>query len=466
MTRYKKKYVAFMFALMGGLPISAQGVWGTWNGQLNVGSGLLNIVFHVGKDKTVTMDSPDQGAYKIPTEVKFLSADSIQVEVPKLKIQYTGKLTRNTIEGVFSQAGYSFPLDLKPGDVKWNRPQNPQPPFGYQTEEVSFYNPGLMPSGKKTTGGPATLSGTLTYPVNYKKGCPVVILISGSGQQNRDEEVMGHKPFLVIADYLAKHGVASLRYDDRGVGKSTGDASLLNSHDEMLDAQAGIEYLRGTKKFGKVGVIGHSEGGTIGYMLAARKLADFVVSMAGPALPGDSILILQNRDILAASGCDATIINNYSLALRKILNYKKGRFETLRKGNGAKLISADNETMFAVLMMGIHLPDAMKLNLKEVYKLKSRWMDYWIAYNPASDIRKIICPVMAIGGSKDLQVNASANLKATSQLLPSATIKQYDGLNHLFQPCITGMVTEYSAISTTISEEVMRDMAEWITGLK
>lgn len=425
------------------MPSFARSLLGCWNGKLLIGLNSLNLVFHIDNVQTVTMDSPDQGAYQIPTSVTYLSSDSVSVEMKQLGASFRGKLDNGIIKGVFSQGGYDFPLELKPGNIQLKRPQNPVATLPYHTQEVSFKN------------GVVTLGGTLTYPVNFRKGCPVALLISGSGLQNRDEEIMGHKPFLVLADYLARHGIATLRYDDRGVGQSTGKLDSLTMDDEILDAQSGIQYLRGLHQFGKVGVIGHSEGGTIGLMLASKKKIDFLVSMAGPILPNDSILLMQNYDLLMVAGCDSVTSKNYCKALDRVFKYILST-----TNRPATLLNAD--MTLAGLTYDINLPQEMKDNLRAVLKTNNLWFKSFLAFDPTSAVDKIHCPVFALGGSKDLQVRSSANLSATKRLIPTAITKEYQGLNHLFQPCTTGMVTEYSKIETTISDIVLKDIAQWI----
>lgn len=436
--------------------VEVLGLLGDYKGKLDVGAVSLNLVLHIYGDKNVTLDSPDQGAYGIPTTVCHLSTDSIHVKMDALQAEYAGKLKDGKIVGKFTQAGHAFDLNLTPGIVEQKRPQTPQPPYPYKTEEVAFMN------------GDATLRGTLTYPENYKKGSPVVLLVSGSGQQNRDEEIFGHKPFLVLADYLARHGIASLRYDDRTAGESNGDVTDLTMQVNMQDAQSGIAYLRGTKAFGKVGVIGHSEGGTIAYMLAARKKIDFLVSMAGPAMPGDSILMMQNRDLLLASGMDKNLVENYCRALKKIFDEKRSLLAKKNKAGARKEDAASQDKAFSDLMKDVQLPEAMLSNLKEVFKMDDSWFNSFLTSDPTADVRKTSCPVMALGGSKDLQVKASANLDYTRRFLPRSSknvFKEYDGLNHLFQPCKQGTVVEYAQIETTISEEVLKDITDWIKKL-
>lgn len=457
----KKKRLMSLLLILIPLLTSAQDLRGAWKGLLEVGPAKLNIVFHIHDNNTVTMDSPDQGAMDIPTEVVCMKGDSISVTLPRLGAQYTGKLVGEEINGTFSQMGHSFPLTLKRGEIKMNRPQTPQPPFEYTTQEVVFHNKGIdAKTGLPTEGGEAWLGGTLTYPKGFKTGIPVVLMVTGSGQQNRDEELMGHKPFLVIADYLARHGIATLRYDDRGVGKSTGNMAMITLQSNMLDAEAGIDYLKSTKKFGKIGVLGHSEGGIISYMLAARGKADFVVSLAGPVLPGDSVLLMQNRDVLTTAGLDKDNVEKYATALSRVFKYRMSE-QKMRFSNKP-------ESLVPMLTMDIALLPELRKNLIETVKMvDSPWLVSYLKYDPATDIRKINSPVMLLIGDNDKQVNATANIQAAENILPKAVkakslLKAYPTLNHLFQPSETGSPGEYAKIETTISEEVLDDITSWI----
>lgn len=457
----KKKRLMSLLLILIPLLTSAQDLKGAWKGLLEVGPAKLNIVFHIHDDNNVTMDSPDQGAMELPTKVVCMQEDSISVTMPRLGAQYAGKLVGEEINGTFSQMGHSFPLILKRGEIKMNRPQTPQPPFEYTTQEVVFHNKGIdAKTGLPTEGGEAWLGGTLTYPKGFKTGMPVILMVTGSGQQNRDEELMGHKPFLVIADYLARHGIATLRYDDRGVGKSTGNMAMITLQSNMLDAEAGIDYLKSTKKFGKIGVLGHSEGGIISYMLAARGKADFVVSLAGPVLPGDSVLLMQNRDLLTAAGLDNDNVEKYATALSRVFKY--------RMSEQKMKFSDKPESLVPMLTMDIALLPELRKNLIETVKMvDSPWLVSYLKYDPATDIRKINSPVMLIIGDNDKQVNATANIQAAENILPKAVkakslLKAYPTLNHLFQPSETGSPGEYAKIETTISEEVLDDITSWI----
>ena len=419
---YMKKFLISTLLVLVALTGKAQvqpttALNGSWSGKLNVGSASLTLVLHVEQADghvVITLDSPDQGAKGIGTFKEFLSDDSLAIKVEQIGMTYRAKLKDGKLDGTFSQNGMKIPLVLTSGDVvEVKRPQNPQPPFPYATEEVTFRN--------EADG--ATLAGTLTYPVGYgkqsKKKPIVVLFVSGSGQQNRDEEVFNHKPFLVIADYLARQGIATLRYDDRATGKSTGgEVKKGTSEDFMRDALAGLEFLRQQKKFSKVGMLGHSEGGLIAFMLGAKKQTDFIVSLAGPGVKGDTLLTEQSNRILSLSGLPATMT---------VEKYRQQQ------------------------------------DVQEI-----PWLRWFIDYDPTSNIRSTRCPVFALNGTLDCQVIASQNLTAIRQLLPKSKknlVKEYPGLNHLFQHSTTGLPAEYGQIEETISPEVLQDIAQWLNSL-
>ena len=397
----------FLVLILTATTAKAQNLQGSFTGKLNAGMAKLTIVLNVEADGTATLESPDQTDQKIPANVDFLSADSVAISIAMLQASYQGRLEGDELKGTFKQAGFSFPLNLKAGErVERKRPQMPQGPFPYATEEVTFRN--------EQDG--ATLAGTLSVPTGAKT---VLIMVSGSGQQNRDEELLGHKPFAVIADYLARNGIATLRYDDRATGQSVGgDLAHATSVDFARDAAAGIDFLRKDKRFSKVGIIGHSEGGLIAFMLGAQKKVDFIVSLAGPGVSGDTILLKQ----MQAGNPDAT---GEKLTMAKV----------------REIILAQNNP----------------------------WLNYFIDYDPSDNIRQTKCPVLAVNGSKDIQVDAEINLGALRRLLPKNKkncIKAYDGLNHLFQHCTTGMPDEYAEIEETFSEEVLKDIVEWVMKMK
>ena len=406
----KKIILSFCLLLSWAGAFAQKPIEGDWMGKLSLGSQSLTIVLHVncnvqGKVEC-TLDSPDQGVKGIAVETDYCSSDSISVSIASLALSYQGKLKGDEIVGTFTQ-GQPFPLTLKRGEEKLNRPQNPVAPYPYKTEEVAF----------KNVADGATLVGTLSYPVGYKKGkTTVVLMVTGSGQENRDEEIFDHKPFLVIADYLARHGVATLRYDDRGFGKSTGgDVEHATTLDFMRDAASGIDFLRASKQFSRVGILGHSEGGSIAFMLGAKGKVDFVISMAGVGVKGDTALTAQANKILELTG--------------QSMRYSTHQYR-----------------MNAIIK-------------------RSPWLNFFIDYDPSADISKTLCPVMAINGSRDIQVISSLNLagiKAHLKPNPKNIIKEYPSLNHLFQHCKTGNVLEYRMIEETISPEVLEDIVRFI----
>lgn len=414
----KRTIITFLLAFVVSLTAEAQvDLIGSWTGKMEFGDAKLTVVFHLKEANgrvNVTMDSPDQSVNGMPCTKDFLSYDSLAVSIRSIGATYSGRLKDGKIVGTFKQIGMSFPLVLTKGVEVLNRPQNPQPPFPYETEEVTFRN----------EHDNATLAGTLMLPVGYnpksKKKPLVVLFVSGSGQENRDEEIYDHKPFLVIADYLARHGIASLRYDDRATGASKGgDLRNATSEDFARDAAAGLEYLRSRNAFSKVGIIGHSEGGLIGFLLGAQGKTDFLVSLAGPGVKGDTILAYQQNRMQAEMGKPDTVT-----------------IEQIRK-----------------------IPQVQRI----------RWYQWFVDYDPSANIAATRCPVFALNGDRDCQVISSLNLTAIERLLPKSKhnlTKEYPGLNHLFQHSTTGQPTEYRQIEETISPEVLSDIAEWINKLE
>ncbi len=398
----KKLFFTLVLACIG-LTATAQEVRRSWSGNLEAMGQKLPIVLNL-VDGKCTLDSPAQGATGIPATVDLLTKDSIKVSVKSLGASYVACFVDGQLQGTFAQAGMKLPLNMKEISPDGpNRPQTPKGPFPYITEEMTFTN----------TKAGATLAGTLTVPKGGAK-C-VMIMVTGSGPENRDEEIYAHKPFAVIADRLARAGIATLRYDDRATGQSVGgDMKNATSIDLAEDAAAGIEWLRAQKRFKKVGLLGHSEGGLIAFMLGAQKKVDFIVSLAGPAVKGDSILLYQSRN----SG------------------------STLAKG-----ITME------------YLRNMMKGN---------KWVEWFMDYDPTENIAKTKCPVLALNGTKDCQVPAAQNIPVLRRLLAKnkkTVIKECEGLNHLFQHCDTGRPDEYYNIEETIAEEVLADIVGWVNKL-
>lgn len=431
-----KKLILFSLICLLSIATRAQdsGLKGAWTGKLNVYGNELTLVFHFnGED--CTLDSPDQGVKGVPAKLER-TVTGIKVAVPSINASYEGVNMGESIMGTFKQHGQSFPLTIKPGLLKRNRPQTPAMPYPYQTQEVSFNN------------GDAILKGTLVIPENASRQTPVLLMVTGSGLQNRDEEIFEHKPFAVIADALARAGIATLRYDDRGFGESTGDVVNCTTEDLKNDAFAGVQLLR--SRFDKVGVIGHSEGGTIALILAAEKKVDFIVSLAGMAVSGKETLLWQNRLALAAANIPSETIDVYCNALDEVFN-------ACISGTAMPSTTQYN------------LPTSLAQNLAVVTKqLQSPYMKQFLTLDSRPLLGNITCPVLALNGTKDTQVEPESNLGALrSGLQKNAKnkLEAIEGVNHLFQHCKTGMTTEYGNIEETIAPEVLEKMVCWLSNL-
>lgn len=425
----------------------AQNLVGDWSGELAVNSRVaLRIVLHIGEDGAVTLDSPDQNAYGIKCKTKFLSADSLNISVLDLGLKYAGQLNDSEIRGTFRQGTAKLPLTLKPGVKKLNRPQTPTPPFSYITEEVVVGHDDVR------------LAGTLTVPEGANRKTPVVVLVTGSGLQNRDEEIFEHKPFAVIADYFANRGIATLRYDDRGYGQSTGSVDSATTADYALDAQAVVDYLKGTKRFGKVGLLGHSEGGMIAYMLGAKKGGpDFIVAVAGPAVKGTRTSAYQNAFIAKQNGINEADADDFGGAIERVFEYKLA--------NGA--VADPSDELIAELYPQHDKNEqtrALAQSLRPILADSSRnaWIEYYFAYDPAADLQKLRVPSFLIYGQKDMQVPAALNAPVARKLAPKALVKEYSELNHMMQHAQTGAVEEYKTIEETFAPEVLADIAQFI----
>ena len=408
---------------------------GTWSGKLDIQGMKLAVVLHLDPENP-TMDSPDQGVKGIPVQVTRTAAGNLTVKIPAAGATYEGLWVGKRIVGTFKQNGLSLPLTLAPGEEKLNRPQTPVGPFPYATEEVSF------------THGDAVLKGTLVLPEGCSRKTPVFIMVTGSGQQNRDEEVFEHKPFAVIADALARAGVATLRYDDRGVGESTGDVVLATTEDFKEDALAGVRLLR--ERFDKVGVIGHSEGGTIALMLAAEKQVDFIVSLAGMAVSGAETLLWQNRIQLLEQGFPEATVDAFCNALA-------GAFDARIHGGKAPDIS------------DLDIPASLKQSyLAVLMQIQMPYLTKFLSLDMRPLLGGIACPVLALNGTKDTQVDCRSNLDALRSGLPARPqnrIEAVEGVNHLFQTCSTGASSEYRTIEETIAPSVLETIVQWVSAL-
>jgi len=435
-------------------PAKPSDIDGAWMGTLDTGSIKLRVVFHIlntADGLTATLDSPDQGMKGMSTSAVTRTGSSLKIEADKIGGVFEGKIAADlsSIDGKWTQGGGTMPLVLKrlkdAAELEQRRPQTPVKPYPYREEDVSYEN-------KEQN---VTLAATLTIPQG-KGPFPGVVLITGSGPQDRDETLLGHKPFLILSDYLTRHGIAVLRADDRGVGKSTGVFSKATTADFSTDAEAGVAYLKTRAEVDphKIGLIGHSEGGVIAPMVAARnKDVAFIVMMAGTGVPGDQVIVAQLKAIDIASGKseqDAEKEAGKQQEIVKLIETEKD--DTLLQKELREKMAGD-------------VPEA-QIGM-EISQLTSTWFRYFLTYDPAPALRKVTCPVLAINGSLDKQVLPDQNLPPIRKALEEAGNKHFEidelpGLNHLFQTAKTGSPAEYAQIEETMSPVALDKMAVWI----
>lgn len=434
-------------------PFMPSDIDGAWMGSLDTGAVKLRVVFNIINTENglnATLDSLDQGITGMATSVTR-DGSSLKIEVPTVHGGFEGKIASDlsSIEGNWSQGGGTLPLLLKPvkdkSELELKRPQNPVKPYPYHDEDVSYQNKAQN----------VTLAATLTIPQG-KGPFPGVVLITGSGPQDRDESLLGHKPFLVLSDYLTRHGIAVLRADDRGVGKSTGVFAQGTTADFSTDAEAGVAYLKTRPEIDphKIGLVGHSEGGVIAPMVAARNQdVAFIVMMAGTGVPGDQVLPAQREAIEVAMG----------------KNPEEAAKNAAKEGEMLALVETEKDDVVLQKELKEKMAGAVPEAQigAEISQITSVWFRYFLTYDPASALRKVTCPVLAINGSLDKQVLPNQNLPPIRKALAQAgnqhaEVDELPGLNHLFQTAKTGSLAEYSQIEETISPVALDKMATWI----
>lgn len=439
----------------------ARGIGGRWEGTLNAQGIDLRIVFRVieGRHNTTAfMDSPDQLALGIPVTSIERAGDTVTLGVRSLSGRYEGTLgdSGQAITGTWTQASLSFPLNLARGELVTaapNRPQTPAPPFPYAIEEVAFDNP---------ADPGVRLACTLTIPPGEGPH-PAALLISGSGGQDRDESLLEHKPFQVIADHLSRNAIAVLRCDDRGIGESTGQFDGAVPADFATDAEAALAYLRAHDAIDpdRTGIVGHSEGGMTGPMVAARDPAlAFLVMMAGPGVRGDELLVAQSVEIVRTMGAPELVVEQARAVNRAMID------AVIQAPSAAAARDAVRARVRALMaLQGADAQTAEAAAEQQAARLGSTYMRALLSYDPASLLPKITAPVLAINGSKDTQVPAWQNLPALRVLLaghPDATIVELEGLNHLFQTAETGAPGEYADIEETFAPLALETISSWL----
>ena len=427
------------------------GLDGTWEGAVTNPSGVkLKIVLRIHTSASgtiVLLDSPDQMTSGIPVPVLTRDGQKLAFDLPIARASYAGVLSADgkAIEGTWTQ-GLPAPLNFTRAaqqTAEARRPQTPKPPFPYTAEDVAFDSaPGVK------------LAGTLTLPPG-KGPFPAAVMITGSGAQDRDETLMGHKPFAVWADALTRRGIAVLRWDDRGFAKSTGDFAKATSEDFAADGLAAMAYLRTRHEIDgkRIGVIGHSEGGMVGPLMAAKDpRVAFVVMMAGPGAPTRELMKAQRAAISkpwasrpAMIAANEVTQAKVEAALAEAKPYEEAKADAIK------------------LLVAAGVPEAAAPG--QIAQLNSVWYKWFIAYDPAPTLRKLKMPVLALDGDKDTQVISSLNLPAIREALkanPDATAVELPGLNHLFQTATTGGPAEYAQIEETTAPAALNLMVDWV----
>lgn len=431
----------------------------------------LNLSFHIKDSNRVyytKMDSPDQKAFGIKMDETIINKDSIIIKSPLLNIVFKGKLiNENNISGGFEQ-GATYQLNLnrtKPIITAPKRPQTPKPPFSYNVIDTIYFN----------TDKTIQYGATLTYPKGAQsKKYTTLILITGSGQQDRDETIFNHKPFAVIADYLTQSGFAVLRIDDRGVGETTGDVKKATSMDFANDIKNAVRFLMNEPMINtnKIGLLGHSEGGMIAPIVAANnKDIAFIISLAGTGVSGKDLLVKQNIDIMESTGISTLQAKNYGTLFSDLIKNtmdEKDSSAALQKGKNIYTSWVEENKNIDLSFMGINNDQERDTFIKQIVTtFKTPWMQFFIECNPSIYWQKIKVPVLALNGSKDIQVDAAINIKAIQEAFKKGKNKKltthiFPGLNHLFQHCKTCTVPEYNELEQTIAPEVLTKINDWL----
>jgi pimeloyl-ACP methyl ester carboxylesterase len=449
---------------------------GIWEGPIELPLGQeLRVAIRVEPDpnrpgaRTIVFDSLDQDAKGIPVTAVEVDGQAVRFEVKSIGGAFKGSFDeeKSKISGTWSQSIMNLPLTLAKVEElsERNRPQEPKPPFPYEVEELTFENPEAG----------ITLAGTLTLPEGDGP-FPAAVMVSGSGPQDRDETLLGHKPFLVIADHLARSGIAVLRFDDRGVGESGGEFASATSEDFASDALAAVRFLHARPEVDgeAVGIIGHSEGGLVGPMAATRAPGevDFLVLLAGTAVNGKEIILRQTDLIVRASGASETAAKVQIGSLEALIGLvESGRIDEVEPEELDTLLDDALEALAPEEREALEETDG---GLSEVAsqagdQFKSPWFRFFLSYDPGPTLERVECPVLALFGEKDLQVDPKQNAPVVEEALRKggndrSSVEVLPGLNHLFQHSESGSPLEYGGIEETIAPEALDRIAGWIRG--
>lgn len=458
-----KRTILSLLSMLFFLSASGQDLTGRWTGMLNVEQMHLRIAIKFEKIAgriVATVDSPDQNSFGMPASKVTFENDVLYIEMVDLGVTYKGNYANDEISGIFEQGGYKVPLAIKrekTADTVAVRPQEPKPPFPYISEDVKFEN--------RKDG--VSISGTLTLP-NKNGKFPAVVMITSLGPHDRDNSSYGHKPFLVIADFLTKNGIAVLRYDDRGTAGSTGDFSKSTFTDFFADASCAVDYLRSMTEIDKknIGICGYNEGGEIAGLLASkRKDVAFLVLMSSPGVSGHE-LFLSRQEFVAKQKVFARE------KIEKARAFYNGAIDIILGSDDNDSNKAKLEDYF--LKHAKDIPDSIPAGISAedaadqiTEKFSAPWMQDFLRYDPRPALKKVNCPVLALGGKNDIEVPSGQNLAEIKSALDGGgnrkvTVREYPSLNHLFQKSNTGSPDEYKSIEETISPQVLSDISDWI----
>ena len=458
----KKKIIALILCLISFLisNLKGQDITGEWNGVLDVMGTQMTLVFDIQESDsgyTSTFDSPDQEAMDIPFTTTEFNNGHLKLTASNIGAFYEGELQADSLIGTWNQGGQTFELNMSRDVVKkkvYVRPQEPKKPYPYYEEEVAFEN----------SRDSLTLAGTLTLP--QENGLfSAVILISGSGPQNRNEEVFGHRPFLVLADYLTRHGIAVLRFDDRGTAESTGDFTSATSEDFANDGLSAVEYLKSREEINnqQIGLIGHSEGGLIAPIVVNRtEDVAFMILLAGTGVPGKEISLMQARTL---TNLDPDDMEGYSRFVKKAIDIASSNLPPYQKEQELTAHYTNAKDVIESLLP--EGADAEKFIEQQVEVSMRPWTQFFYKHDPAGELSKITIPVLALIGSLDVQVPPEMNHPPIRKALEEAgnqdfTIKELEGLNHMFQESETGSMMEYAEIEQTFSPMALEEISSWI----
>lgn len=441
---------------------SAEDFLGLWHGEIDMPVVKVEFLLNLKQEGgawTGTMDIPAQGTRDLPLNRVEVNPPEVRFAIPNVPGEplFIGVLADERVTGVMQQSGHDIPFRMARDPLeRANRPQEPKAPFPYRTEEVTVRD------------GDVVLAGTLTTPLGVSGPYPAVLLLTGSGAQNRDEEIFGHKPFLVLADHLTKAGMAVLRMDDRGVGGSNGKVHLSTTADFARDALAGVRFLRSRREIDRrrIGLAGHSEGGTVAALAAARsKDVAFVILLAGAGVPGADLVLRQAEEMSRARGLPKEAVAAEQELLR----------EAIRLVTAGADSAAMHESLAATtLRLRGGVADSLKASIELAQTsaaamsqaMRTPWFRHFLRYDPRDALRQVRVPALALAGELDMQVSPAQNLPEIEAALrersKDVTVRLLPGLNHLFQPARRGLPEEYEEIETTVDPGVLRTIEGWI----